>query len=90
MDEGDHGMEQFVELQQNTQPPSGDFPSSVLSAFVREREMRCPRYQSQNATSFICWTLSGRPSRKCECGPAWIRPVATNGRGNLKTSHDKG
>lgn len=60
MDEGDHGMVQFVELQQNTQPPSGDFPSSVLSASVREREMRCPRCQSQNATSFICWTLSGR------------------------------
>jgi hypothetical protein len=36
MDEGDRSMEQLVELQQNSQPPAGDFPSSVLSASARE------------------------------------------------------
>jgi hypothetical protein len=60
MDEGDRSMEQLVELQQNSQPPAGDFPSSVLSASAREGGMSCPRCQSQNATSFTCWTLSGR------------------------------
>ena len=31
MDEGDRGIEQLADLQQNTQPPARRFPSSALS-----------------------------------------------------------
>jgi hypothetical protein len=60
MDENDRGMEQLTDLQQNTQPPAGPFPSSALSECMRERGMPCPKCQSQNATPFMSWTLSGR------------------------------
>jgi hypothetical protein len=60
MDENDRGMEQLAELQQNTQPPAGAFPSSALSEYVREWRMICPKCQSQNAKPFLSWTLSGR------------------------------
>jgi hypothetical protein len=53
MDEGDRGMEQSAGLQQKNQVA---FPSAAL----REREMTCPKCQSQNARPFMSWTISGR------------------------------
>jgi len=60
MDKNDRGMEQLVELQLNTQPPAGVFPSSALSEYVREWGITCPKCQSPNAKPFSSWTLSGR------------------------------
>jgi hypothetical protein len=60
MDEDDRGREQLVDLQQNTQPSAGAFPSSALSECVKEWGMTCPKCQSQNAEPFMSWTLSGR------------------------------
>ena len=51
MDEGDRGMEQLADLQQNTQPPARRFLSSALSECVQEWGMTCPKCQSQNATN---------------------------------------
>ena len=60
MDEDDRGREQLVDLQQNTQPSAGAFPSSALSECVKEGGRTCPKCQSQNAEPFMSWTLSGR------------------------------
>ena len=60
MDEGYRSMEQSADLQQNTQPTAGTFPSSALSECVKEWGMACPQCQSQNAKPFMNWTLSGR------------------------------
>ncbi len=57
MDEGDRGMEQSADLQQKTR---GVFPGAALPECVREREMTCPKCQSQNAKPFMSWTISGR------------------------------
>jgi hypothetical protein len=60
MDECNRGIEQLADLQQNTQPSAGTFPSSALSECVRKWGMTCPKCQSQNAAPFMSWTLSGR------------------------------
>ena len=60
MDEGDRGIEQLADLQQNTQPSAGTFPSSALSECVRAWGMTCQKCQSQNAKPFMSWTISGR------------------------------